>query len=176
MSIRRVTISIHFSAYSTATPTVFPKEHVHLGWSSYAAVWLSRIPARVPGHIVALASTGEVREAFERQGADDWKSFLSLRAGELRPGGRLVVVLPALNDDGAAGFEPLFMHANESLSEMVAEGAIAGEERVRMMLGTYPRRRSELLAPFSRDGQFGGLTVEVCDLAELPDAAWTDYE
>jgi hypothetical protein len=23
---------------------VFPREHVHLGWSSYAAVWLSRIP------------------------------------------------------------------------------------------------------------------------------------
>ena len=62
--------------------SVFPREHVHLGWSSYAAVWLRRIPMRVPGHFVALASTGDVREAFERQAADDWKFFLLLR-GEL---------------------------------------------------------------------------------------------
>src|ERR1700739_336250 len=25
---------------------VFPQRHVHLGWCSYPAVWLSRIPAR----------------------------------------------------------------------------------------------------------------------------------
>ena len=97
--------------------SVFPREHVHLGWSSYAAVWLSRIPMLIPGHFVALATTGDVREAFERQAADDWRFFLSLRAGELRPGGRLVVVLPSLNDDGSAGFEPLFRHANEGLAE-----------------------------------------------------------
>src|ERR1700685_2760749 len=93
--------------------TVFPNGHVHLGWSSYAAVWLSRIPAAIPGHFVSLASTGEVRAAFDRQGEEDWKFFLSLRADELRPGGRLVVVLPGLNDDGEAGFEPLFAQANE---------------------------------------------------------------
>ena len=103
--------------------------HVHLGWSSYAAVWLNRIPRLIPGHFVALASTGEVREAFERQAADDWKFFLSLRASELRPGGRLVIVLPGLTDEGASGFEPLFRHANEALAEMVAEGTITAEER-----------------------------------------------
>ncbi len=155
---------------------VFPKGHVHLGWSSYAAVWLNRIPRLIPGHFVALASTGEVREAFQRQAADDWKSFLSLRASELRPGGRLVIVLPGLTDEGASGFEPLFRHANEALAEMVAEGSISAEERARMVLGTYPRRRSELLAPFSTDGQFCGLTVELCDLLPLPDAAWADYQ
>jgi hypothetical protein len=156
--------------------SVFPREHVHLGWSSYAAVWLRRIPMSVPGHFVALASTGDVREAFERQGAEDWKFFLSLRAHELRTGGRLVVVLPGLSDEGAAGFEPLFNQANEALAEMVAEGAISAEERAGMMLGAYPRVRGQLLAPFRTDGQFCGLTVEHCELFELPDAAWADYE
>lgn len=155
---------------------VFPREHVHLGWSSYAAVWLNRIPMLIPGHFVALASTGDVREAFVQQAANDWKFFLSLRASELRPGGRLVVVLPALNDDGAAGFEPLFREANEVLAEMSAEGAISAEERAGMVLGAYPRRRSELLAPFGNDGQFRGLTVEHCELHGLPDIAWADYE
>jgi S-adenosylmethionine-dependent carboxyl methyltransferase len=156
--------------------SVFPKGHVHLGWSSYAAVWLNRIPRLIPGHFVALASTGDVREAFELQAADDWKSFLSLRAGELRPGGRLVIVLPGLTDEGVAGFEPLFRHANEALAEMVAEGPISAAERASMVLGTYPRRRCELLAPFSTDGQFCGLTVELCDLSALPDAAWAEYQ
>jgi len=156
--------------------SVFPREHIHLGWSSYAAVWLSRIPMLIPGHFMVLASTSDVRQEFERQAADDWKFFLSLRASELRLGGRLVVVLPGLNDEGVAGFEPLFSQANGALAEMVADGAISGEERAGMVLGAYPRRRNELLAPFSNGGQFCGLTVEHCELFRLPDAAWTDYE
>ncbi|HEY6293166.1 MAG TPA: SAM-dependent methyltransferase [Terriglobia bacterium] len=155
---------------------VLPPDHVHLGWSSYAAVWLSRIPMLIPGHFMPVRSAGDVGAAFERQGAEDWKSFLSLRAGELRPGGRLVVVLPGLDDDGQSGFEGLFDHANRALAEMVDEGAIAADERARMVLGAYPRRRCHLLAPFSLDGGFRGLTVEHCDLSVLPDSAWADYE
>lgn len=150
--------------------TVFPPQYVDLGWCSYAAIWLRRIPARIPGHFVSLAATGAVRAAFERQGAEDWKLFLSQRAVELRPGGRLVVVLPGLSDEGVAGFEPLFNLANEALSEMVGEGLIPAEEPEQMVLGNYGRRRSQLLDPFRRDGQFQGLTVEHCDLSQLPDA------
>jgi hypothetical protein len=156
--------------------SVFPREHVHLGWSSYAAVWLSRIPMLIPGHFMPLASTGDVHSAFERQAAEDWKLFLSLRNSELRAGGRLVVVLPGLNDEGFSGFEPLFKKANEALAEMVAEGLITADELARMVLGVYPRRRCELLAPFSEDDQFLGLTIEHYELFGLPDAAWTDYE
>ena len=156
--------------------SIFPREYVHLGWSSYAAVWLSRIPAQIPGHFVALASTGEVRAAFDRQGAEDWKSFLSLRADELKAGGRLVVVLPGLNDEGVAGFEPLFALANEVLAEMVSQGSISPEESARMVLGAYLRSRSQLLAPFNMDSEYCGLTVKRCELFELPDAAWADYE
>jgi hypothetical protein len=155
---------------------VLPPDHVHLGWSSYAVVWLSRIPMLIPGHIIAIRSAGEVRAAFESQGAADWECFLSLRASELRPGGRLVVVLPGLDDDGVVGFEDLFGHANATLAQMVDEGAIAADERERMVLASWPRSRRDLLAPFAHDGQFRGLTVEHCDLSPLPDAAWIDYE
>jgi hypothetical protein len=156
--------------------SVFPVEHVHLGWSSYAAVWLSRIPMLIPGHFISLAGPQDVREAFERQAADDWRRFLSLRAKELRAGGRLVVALPGLNDEGFTGFEPLFSHAKSALSEMVAEGTITDDECTRMALGTYPRRKCELLAPFGADGQFLGLTMEHCEQFGLPDTAWTEFE
>jgi hypothetical protein len=155
---------------------VFPREQVDLGWCSYAAVWLSRIPALVPGHFMSLASTGDVRAAFDRQASDDWRLFLSLRAMELRAGGRLVVVLPGLSDSGVSGFEPLFNCANAVLKELVCEQVINDDERKRMVLGAYPRRRAQLLEPFSADGQFKSLSVEPCELFDLPDAAWADYQ
>jgi SAM dependent carboxyl methyltransferase len=156
--------------------SVLPKKHVHLGWSSYAAVWLSQIPMTIPGHFISVAARGEVRAAFDRQGADDWKSFLALRAQELRPGGRLVVVLPGLGDDGESGFEPLFDQANQVLAEMVSDRVIAADERARMVLGTFPRRRGQLLEPFKENDRYHGLMVERCELFQLRDAAWEDYE
>jgi hypothetical protein len=155
---------------------VLPHQSVHLGWSSYAVVWLSQVPAKIPGHFVVVRSSGSVRAAFERQGAQDWEAFLTLRANELRPGGRLVVVLPALNDDERWGFEELFDHANSLLSEMVDQGTLGADERAGMVLGTFYRRRCDLLAPFQRDGKFQDLTVEACEVSLLVDAAWADYE
>jgi len=156
--------------------SVLPPGSVHLGWSSYAAVWLSRIPTLIPGHFFSALSTGRVRAEFDRQGTQDWEAFLSLRATELRPGGRLVVVLPALADDGSSGFQHLFDEANTALEEMVADGAITADERSRMVLGAYPRRKRDLLAPFAANGKFQGLTVEDCEMSELPDAAWADFQ
>ena len=155
---------------------VLPPGSVHLGWSSYAAVWLSRIPTLIPGHFFPALSVGTVRAEFERQAAQDWEAFLSLRAKELRAGGRLVIALPALTDDGSSGFQHLFDEANASLEEMVAAGEITSEERARMVLGAYPRRKRDLLAPFAANGRFQRLTVEDCEVHELPDAAWADFQ
>jgi hypothetical protein len=155
---------------------VLPAGYVHLGWSSYAAVWLSRIPGLIPGHFIALPGTGAARAEFTRQAAEDWEAFLSLRAIELRPGGRLVVVLPALDDSGISGFESLMDHANEVLVDMVNAGLIRAEERARMVLGSYPRSKNELLAPFVRDRRFQQLVVEDFQFAVLKDAAWENYQ
>jgi len=45
-----------------------------------------------------------------------------------------------------------------------------------MVLASYARTRSQLLAPFQVDGQLHGLTVEHCDLSLVPDASWAEYE
>src|SRR6516165_8235073 len=130
--------------------SVLPSNHVHLGWCSYAAMWMSRIPTRIPGHFFAPRSTGAVRAAFDQQGAQDWERFLSLRARELRLGGRLVIVVPTADDDGLSGGEDLMDHANAALAEMVDEGAITADERARMAFGVWTRRKRDLLAPFAR--------------------------
>jgi hypothetical protein len=155
---------------------VLPSNYVDVGWSSYAAMWISHIPTVIPGHFFVLASTGAVRAEFDRQGAQDWEAFLALRAAELRPGGRLVVVVPGADDNGIGGLEGIMDHANEVLAQMVEEGAITVDERARMVVAAWPRRKQELLAPFSHDGQFHELTVEHSDTSVLPDPVWSDYE
>lgn len=153
---------------------VLPPESVHLGWSSYAAVWLSRIPSLIPGHFFPLFSKGAVAAAFERQAAEDWQAFLTLRATELRPGARLIVVLPGTSEH--SGFIEVMRRANNVLAEMVDERSITAEERARMVLGSYPRRKEELLAPFTNGSQFGDLILENCDVSPVPDAAWAAYQ
>jgi hypothetical protein len=155
---------------------VLPPGSVHLAWSSYAAVWLSRIPCLIPGHFFPSCSTGAVRAAFERQAAEDWEAFLSLRSREMRAGARLVVVLPALPDNGVPGFKDLLDHANAVLAEMVDDGEVTSEERKRMVVGSYPRRRDELLAPFAKSGEFQNLVVEDCEISAVPSPAWAEYQ
>jgi SAM dependent carboxyl methyltransferase len=156
--------------------SVLPPDHVHLGWSSHAAVWLSGGPTRIPGHFWIPSSTGAVRAAFKRQAADDWEAFLRLRARELRVGGRLVVTLPSPSHDRTSPIHQGMNHANALLPEMVSAGEITAEERARMLLLSYPRRKSELLAPFAETGRFGNLILEQCEVLPVPDAAWDEYE
>jgi hypothetical protein len=99
-----------------------------------------------------------------------------LRATELRRGGRLVVVLPAVDEDGSWGLEEFMDHANAALRDLVDAGAIGAGEMARMALAAYPRTKQELLAPFAAGGSFSGLTVEHCDVQVLADPAWSAYE
>jgi hypothetical protein len=181
-------LTTHPKRYSLKEPNVFtqmigksfyeqvlPANSVHLGWSSYAAIWLSRVPALIPDHIFPACVTGEARAPFERQAAEDWKRFLAMRARELRPGGRLVVVLPTSPTGGRETFLGFVNVANDALREMEYDGTITAEERRRMILLSYPRRKEELLAPFTRDRQFHGLRVEECEMERSPTPEWLQY-
>ena len=155
--------------------SVFPPGQVALGWSSYAAMWLSCIPAHIPGHYWEQRAAGEAREAFDAQAAKDWRTFLSLRARELRPTGKLIVVMPAIDDSGFHGAEPIHDAANDCLAELVACGTISTDEQASMCMPSRLRSRAQLLEPFSETGSFAGLTVEHCDIFRVPEAAWAVY-
>jgi SAM dependent carboxyl methyltransferase len=154
---------------------LLPPAQVSLGWSSYAVNWLSRVPALIPGHFHSLRATGAAREAFDSQAATDWLTFLSLRARELRPTGRLVIVTPSVNETGLNGAELLYDAANDSIAELVTRGTISETERARMVSPGRQRGRDQLLAPFAATGSFAGLTVEHCELYRNPEMAWQAY-
>jgi hypothetical protein len=88
----------------------------------------------------------------------------------------LVVVLLGVADDGSTGFENIMDHAHAAREEMVTAGAITSEERSRMVLGAYPRRSRDLLAPFAVNKQFQQLTVEDFAMSEGSDARWEQYK
>jgi hypothetical protein len=182
-------LDAHPDRYSRGDPNVFPcaigrsfygnvlpPNSVHVGWSAYAAMWVSRIPAPIPGHVFFARATGEVRSAWERQGAADWESFLSLRGSELRPGGCLVISVPGADEEGVSAFEEIWDQANSELTAMVDEGAITAEERGRMAMNVWPRRRSDLIAPFGKDGRFQSLVLKGSETCMLRDLAWEAYE
>jgi hypothetical protein len=156
--------------------SVLPPRSVHLGWSSYAVMWLSRLPAQLPDHFIPICSKSEARSQFDLQSAKDWEAFLALRARELCIGGRLLVVLPGIADDGSVGLEPLFDSANAVLEEMVGESVITSSERSQMTLMNHLRAESGLMAPFQAKGEFCGLVLEDCARCRLPDYAWQEYE
>ena len=155
---------------------LFPENYVTLGWSAYAVLWPSRVPALIPGHFYSTRSTGSVLGAFNRQLAEDWRTFLSHRARELRPGGRLVILTPSRDSNGLHGTEVLQDHANDVLSTLVQEGFLSAAERERMVLTAHPKSLGDLMEPFAETGSFQGLVAEHCDVTPGPDPVWAAYE
>jgi hypothetical protein len=150
---------------------VLPPGSVHLGWSAYAVQWLSCVPAVPTDHLWSASLSGPARTIYEQQGAQDWESFLTLRAKELRPGGRLVVVCP-----GVGSGQAIADHADAVIADMVKEGTISATERSRMVLACWVRSKHDYLAPFQRDGRFSNMTVEHCDSTPQADAVWEQYQ
>ena len=157
--------------------SLFPPGSVTLGWSSWAVQWMSRVPAAVPDHIHhSRSAVASVRAAYARQGAEDWQTFLALRARELRRGGRLVILLMSLGDDGDFGFGPVMDHLQATLTEFVADGFVTPAEHARMAIPTVGRSRSDLLAPFAASGRFAGLEMVQLDTSQGADPIWDAYE
>jgi len=155
---------------------LFPPNTITLGWSSYALMWPSQLAAHIPGHVFSTRSSGTVLAAFNKQGDEDWRRFLSLRATELRTGGRLVIVIAARGDDGLNGLEPLMDHANAVLQDLVTDRTISAAEHERIVVPAHPKSLQDLLAPFAGNARFHGLAMEHCEVFPGPDPVWDDYQ
>jgi salicylate 1-O-methyltransferase len=154
---------------------VLPPGSVTLGWSSFAAMWLTRVPPNAAGHVVPYLAPPDVRSQVLTQGASDWQRFLAARGRELRPGGRIVVLCagPAEQDSESSG--PLHRIVAAALRQFVDEGRLPAVIRARAFVPTLPRRGEDMRAPFA-DGPFAGLVLEEHDdRMDLPDTAWERY-
>jgi SAM dependent carboxyl methyltransferase len=146
---------------------ILPSGSVTLGWTSWAMHWLSRTPAPIPDHVLAAYSRdAAVRAAYARQATEDWRNFFLSRGGELRTGGRLVVLTMALTDDGGFAFPQLLEALYGALMGLVDEGFIGTDEVRRMAIPIAGRSRADLAAPFAESGRFAGLSIEHLEMFE----------
>ncbi|MGD9622010.1 MAG: SAM-dependent methyltransferase [Mycolicibacterium sp.] len=155
---------------------ILPSNSVHLGWSSWAIQWLSRVPAVISDHVqVAYCADRSVRAAFAKQAAHDWHEFIAFRGRELCPGGRLVVTTMALGEDGEFGYRPLLVAMLECLHEVADDGLITADEVARMCIPTVGRREADFIAPFAPSGRFERLEVAQLDVFDAEDRFWNRY-
>jgi hypothetical protein len=155
---------------------LFAPGDLHLVWSAIAVHWVSRVPEPIAGHIYSSRATGSARDALAQQSWRDWAAFLTHRAREVRPGGQLVVVGGAAEDDGSSGAEGLMDAANAVLVELVGDGVLDPAEYARMTIPTWNRTRAEFLAPL-RDGPLAqAWRLEEHELLALPDTVLEQYD
>ncbi|MDF3341019.1 SAM-dependent methyltransferase [Mycolicibacterium septicum] len=155
---------------------ILPSNSVHLGWSAWAVMRLGRVPMPVTDHVVAACSRDDrVRTAYARQAAHDWHEFIAFRGRELYPGGRLVVLTTALDDDGDFGYRPLFGSVASTLAELVTDGVVSADEVARMSLPIAGRRAADFAAPFAPSGRFERLEVQQVEVFDAEDRIFNAY-
>ena len=156
---------------------ILPPSSVTLGWSSWAVQWLSRVPTVIPDQVqVAYSRDAGARAAFAQQAAEDWRCFLTHRAAELRPGGRLVVLSMAVDEDGDFGYRPAVAAIYEGIMDLVKEGFLKEEEARRMVIPTVGRSRQEFMAPFALNGSFSNLALEEIEVFFGEDHIWAEFQ
>lgn len=155
---------------------ILPSNSVTLGWSSWAVQWLRKVPSPVPDHIVAACSADErVRAAYARQGAQDWHDFVAFRGRELAPGGRVVVLTMALDENGDLGHRGVLDALRDALTELRADGLLGDDELHRMGLPIVGRSRADLVAPFAPSGRLERVEIEELEVFDAEDRYYAQY-
>ena len=156
---------------------ILPASSVTLGWSAWAVQWLSRVPCAISDQVqIAYSRDAPACSAFAQQAADDWRTFLTMRSRELRPGGSLVVMTMAIDDKGDFGYRQVVDALYGALGDMVDCGLIRNEEFRKMAIPAVGRTRAQFNEPFAKTGRFADLSLENFELFFGEDHIWTQFE
>lgn len=154
---------------------LLPAGSLAFGWSSFALHWMSALPMALAAHIWPIAAAPDEAEALAAIAAADWRTFLAHRGAELVPGGQLVLVVGAVDTEGATGLEPMMDVANDVLMALVEEGALAADAYAAMTIPARPRTCAEFVRPFGA-GDLPDLALEDIVIAGTPNAARLRWE
>lgn len=139
------------SATSFYEPVV-PRHSVDLGLSFAALQWLSQPgPQGTPGALFFDQLPDDARGSMARLAEADWTRFLSLRADELAPGGRMVLDMMGRHDDGPATGHDLWRIASEAGEAMASDGALDRARLDDYVVPLYERTLGEVRRPCEAD-------------------------
>ncbi len=130
---------------------ILPPESVHIGFSATAMHWLSAKICNISNHVQAVGAEGEELAAFRAQAHADWRRILLHRAAELKPGGKLVLINFARDDQGRylgnTGGVNMFDTFNRIWRDFVEQNRITRDEYENMTLPQYYNTVEEFSAP-----------------------------
>ncbi|MEM7563313.1 MAG: SAM-dependent methyltransferase [Pseudomonadota bacterium] len=146
----------HSDVYPFASGTTFykqilPSNRLDVGFSATAMHWLSAKVCNISNHVQAVGAEGEELIAFKQQAYKDWRQILLHRASELKPGGKLILINFARDEQGRylgnTGGINMFDTFNQIWLDFVNQGRITREEYTNMTLPQYYNTVEEFSAP-----------------------------
>lgn len=156
---------------------ILPTNTVNLGWTSWAIQWLSRLPAPLPDHVqVAYSKDENARRAYAHQAATDWQDFLAFRGRELCPGGKLVILTMAVDQNREFGYRRFNEEFMAALDDLVQLGLLRAEEVRRMAVPVFARSERDFRAPFFPSGRFESLTIEHLEVFNAEDRFFSRFQ
>lgn len=191
--------NVHVAAYTTEHERVyvyacgrsfhaqcFPQASIDIGMSFTAMHWLSKKPCNITNGVHATQATGEEKEKFAKQAAEDWNAITTARVAELAPGGRMVIANFAVSPDNewlghTAEVQTCMYSTFSSIwSDMTREGLITEAERDEATFINYYRTEAELVRPFQEGGALhsAGVQLVSMEFRKTPcpfRRAWLDF-
>jgi len=130
---------------------IVPTNTLDIGFSATAMHWLSAKVCNLSNHVQAVGAQGEELEAFRVQAHRDWRQILLHRARELKPGGKLVLINFARDEQGRylgnTGGVNMFDTFNQIWLDFLQQDRISREEYENMTLPQYYNTVEEFSAP-----------------------------
>ena len=149
---------------------VLPDAAVRIGMCSNAAHWYRRQPevGDLDGMCFATAQ-GTQRAQLGAQAESDWTDFLTARAAELAPGGRLLVQGIGTDDEGRVSAALLLDQMWRAAQELTERELLDREVLARFVFPVYCRSTAEAAAPVEPGGALADeLTLLTSRMAEVP--------
>lgn len=170
------TAAVAGSAYGP----IVPPASLHVATSFNMIGWLDALPdARLPRYILATgpsargdrsAVTDEEREPFRRQAASDLRRFYLARAGELVPGGKLLVQVFGRDEarDRSAS-DGIYDVLSDALLDLVDDGTLPATVYEDLVFPLYFRTAGELVEPIEADAALASaFRVDRAETVETP--------
>lgn len=130
---------------------MLPPESLHIGHSSTASHYISKVPCNITNHVHMVGAEGAERAAFEAQGAGDWETMLLNRTKELAPGGRLALFNFGIDEEGRylgnTGEVNMFDTFSSIFQELADDGTISQQEYLNTNFPQCYRTTEQFTAP-----------------------------
>jgi gibberellin A4 carboxyl methyltransferase len=164
-----------------------PPGTVHFATAFNALLWLDELPAvPVPDFVVyrrphpprpGLHVPPETVLAFSQRAERDLVRFLSSRARELAPGGKLLIVSPGDAVDHRI-CDGLYDVLNDACLDLIAAGRLDRGRYARLTIPVYFRTVPETLAPLEHEGSplKGAFAIDRAETLEVPTPFLVEFD